>query len=194
MVGVEEFVDEDTQVVPVVGRAADRAVNVPVFVEFDEGGVVGEGVLAANQGGELAVEDAVDFWGEFVHELKNVGVLGRSEDDAVEGVVGVDGLGCVAGASGGVEPSVGGAHGGEAGGTQARDAGTDCDLGEGAQHGEGVVDVSPVDGGDAGVGAGLGFDQAHGDQAGQGFAHGGAAEAELGGQVRVTDRLAGDKF
>ncbi|GAA2622861.1 hypothetical protein GCM10010307_07710 [Streptomyces vastus] len=66
----------------------------------------------------------------------------------------------------------------------------DGQLVEGAQDGEGFLDVTAVESGDAGVDAGFGFDQADVGEPGERLAHWGAAEAEALGEFTA---LPGDK-
>ena len=76
----------------------------------------------------------------------------------------------------------------------AAEAGLDGELVEGAQDGEGLLHVTPVECGDAGVDAGLGLHQTDLGEPGERLAHRGAAETEALGELTVLDLLTGDEF
>ena len=122
------------------------------------------------------------------------GVAGGRDGDGVEAVVGRERGGGVVGRDGPFEVAVGLAHAAEVLLGHDRDGRFHGELVEGAQDGEGVLDVAPVEGGDAGVDARLRFDQADVGEPGERLAHGGAAQTEALGELTVPDLLAGDEF
>jgi hypothetical protein len=194
IVGFEKFVDESAEMCPVVSGEPRSAFRVPVGAQFDELGVVVDGVVTAEQGGELAVENPVDLGVQLINHPAEDGVAGCVASHTVEGVVGGEGSGDVVLINGLREVLVGSAHAVDVIGGHMGNSGPDGEFVQGPENDQGCGDVVAVERRDACVHARFGLDEPGVGEAGEGLADRRAAEPETLGDLAVPDLFPRSEF
>src|ERR1044072_3616603 len=180
LVGGEELGDVPAECGPGLSGEFGGGAGVAGGADVDELVVVFDGVAAADQRGELAVEDAVDLRVDLFDDAAEDRVVRGRDGGGVEAVVGGEGGRGVVAVDGAFEGAVGFAHVPQVLLGHDRHGGLDGELVEGAQDGEGLLDVAAGEGGDAGVDARFGSDEGGGGWGGGGGGGGGGLSALRG--------------